>query len=153
MTTMLKDYFNYVQNVLGVKSFILPLPIQEEVETSYHFAVATLSEPAREILMNIIKALKAQKYDILELKIERSVVGEKPADGPVKDIQKTKSVLIIFGADAARFLIPNTQVEIGQVQLLSGSQTLVTHSIEDMREKPELKREAWQHLKVFVNVS
>ena len=153
MSMMLRDYFNYVQNVLGVKSLIVPLPIQEEVERSYHFAVATLSAPAREILMNIIKALKPKKYDILELKIERSGLTEKHADSPAQDIHKTKSILIIFGIDAAHFLIPHSQVELGQVQLLSGSQTLVTHSIEDMQEKPELKREAWQHLKAFVNVS
>lgn len=151
----MKDYFNYVQNVLGAKSFMLPPEdtpeMREEVQRHYHFAVATLSEPAREILTNIIKALKAQKYEVLELKIERADQSTKSAPGPAAEVRKTKSVLIIFGTEAAKFLIPNSQIEIGEVQLLAGNQTLLTHSIEAMRERPELKREAWQHLKAFVN--
>ena len=151
---MLKDYFNYVQNVLGAKSFLLPLAEQEVTETVYHFAVATLTDETREILKNIVKALKAKKFDILELKIERALGHETPAHGlasKVNPLSLSKSILIIFGRETADFLIPNTPIELGQSLLLSGSQTLLTYSIEEMRELPALKREAWQHLKPFIH--
>ena len=148
---MLKEYFNYVQNVLGAQSFLLPFEVEEESEAIYHFAVTSLNDASREILNNIIKALRAKKYDVLELNILRLGGEAQSAQSPTANIIKTKSTLIIFGIEAARFLIPEVLLKIGETRFISGSQILLTHSIDDMRERPELKREAWQHLKAFVN--
>lgn len=162
---MLKTYFNYVQNVLGAKSYLLPPrePIVK-LETIYNFAVQRMTPEDREILLNIIKALKAVKTSIVELKlsavqsaIDSDTSPSEPDPSPEaimprRDQAKSaKSVLIIFGENAARFLIPQTALQIGEVLNISGSDTLLTHSIKDMRVRPELKREAWQHLKAFIN--
>ncbi len=150
---MLRTYLNYVQNVLGAKSFILPIKDQEATETAYHFATPILNPEAKEILKNIIKALNAKKFDILELKIEKTNADHNTHEIIAQKASQMlgKSVLILFGRDVGQFLLPNTQIEFGQKLLISGSQTILTHSIEEMREFPELKREAWQHLKAFVN--
>ncbi len=153
---MLKSYFEYVQNVLGTKSIMLPLAAEPRVvATSYHFAVATLSEEARVILLNIAKALKAKKFDILELKLEKFKPPHENAEHDVFAKSEpgifNKNILIIFGKECAQFLMPHTDLKIGQAILISGSQTLLTHSLEEMRERPELKREAWQHLKALIN--
>ncbi len=159
---MLKTYFNYVQNVLGAKSYLLP-PREPVVkpETIYNFAVQRMTPEDREILLNIIKALKAVKTSIVELKLsavqtstESDTSSSEPDPSPetlMPRPDQAKSVLIIFGENAARFLIPQTQLQIGEVLNISGSDTLLTHSIKDMRVRPELKREAWQHLKAFIN--
>jgi hypothetical protein len=159
---MLKTYFNYVQNVLGAKSYLLPHRQPEvKAQTIYNFAVQRMSPEDREILLNIIKALKAEKSSIVELKLSAvqspsEAVDESSEPDPSPESfavgrENGKSVLIIFGENAARFLIPQTPIQIGEVLNISGSDTLLTHSIKEMRVRPELKREAWQHLKAFIN--
>ncbi len=151
---MLKTYFSYIQNVLGSKSFMLPEDLKIAVEpATFHFAAPSLSLEAREVLENIAKALKLKKYDIIELKIDGLEIHpvQEPMVGAKIESQKQKSnqTLIIFGEKAVQFLLPHTTLEIGKPLMIEGSQTLWTHSVDEMLKRPELKRETWQHLKSF----
>ncbi len=155
---MIKTYLNYVQNVLGAKAIQLPIfGIEAVVESSFHFAVAPLNEETKIILTNIAKALNIKKFDILEIKSDavKKQVSNEDSSPDLSSTEKpelstfNKSNLIIFGIDCAQFLMPHLNLELGKMDSISGSQVLLTYSLEEMLTRPELKRDAWQHLKFF----
>ena len=153
---MIKTYLNYVQNVLGARAIQLPVEgVEEVVEPSFHFAVAHLNEETKIILTNIAKALNIKKFDILELKTEaakkRFSNENKNLDSSATEKPEVsnfnKSNLIIFGKDCVQLLMPHMNLELGKIDSISGGQVLLTYSLEEMLTRPEVKRDAWQHLK------
>lgn len=96
-----------------------------------------VSQEGYTMLEKMVAALKYQK-DQVQL-VEASV---EKIDGLAEDSVSRK--VLFFGAD-----LPG---RFGQALHWAGHQIIQTHGIESLQNNPALKKETWEHLKLFARL-
>ncbi len=167
------DQLQYLQDVLGISSVVLPeaAPGVASVAASFNAAPATLQARTRgsvgnarliavwgrldgsgeaEILAEkMVSAMKVQPAEVVWIDWDSGGEGELPQD--VLDLLESAAPrpILVFGEATAKRLLP-IQPQIGRWLDYKNSRYMITLSPEELLSSAEKKKTAWAHLQIVM---
>ena len=122
-----KDYFEYVENVLGVKSVILSSSTAVDETHLLLICVESYADYASDEKDLLAKMIAALKIDLEKIKVVS-----------LSENQKFKSEYLIYFVDKAEKKFEDTN-------------SITTFSPRALLKKPELKKTAWAELQKVIS--
>ncbi len=149
------DYLPPAEQRSAEYAVVLPAPSTHDVAQQ-----RLLSEPAHHLLNEILRAVAlgdSRVYQTSVLKCASTDMSEEPCSLWVQSELEllAPKFCLIFGELAARTVLKTNRPlselrQASQVHPFLPIRCFVTHALEDLLAKPELKRECWHDLKPVV---
>ena len=168
-----KASIEYLASVLGVTSFMVPegTAIEPQPEASVVQPVAveaalptdvksegaldsrlvfvanleSLDANGRDLFERMVKAMKREPGDVMLVSLD---LGQGPHALEIIASQP-RSAVVVYGLEAAeRLAVDEAWFLARWNEPVAGVPVIVTHSLQDILARPELKKVVWQHLQM-----
>lgn len=132
---MFESYIDYLHEVLGIDSFAVANSPANIVETpSAKWQVALDSAQTTNESMDLLgKMFSAIHIDSKQIEIVQI--------SSLRELSSASQIVFVLGSSLA------TSGSLGHWQNLENTRLLFSYHPQELIEKPELKRQAWEHLK------